>query len=268
MLHASHRTPHSAAVSISISLLEALGLLPVVATAVLSRGGGQPPSRLGARMITPQTILGFAEGLDNYCTAHGIDPDDDVVTETTKVVAPTALPVGAGVINMLTGKRAGKGGTWYKEALERLVVEYCEEQEVQQANSGDSENDGDDNKGARVHERYVTNGNNTAAKDQYGDCIQALDGDEQVYAEGLCERVASCYWEAPRTNTARNRRYTEAEYHAAQDASREHIDSIAVHYGSVGVVLAVAVFVGCAKFTIKRYFHELTKSLGSLRYLM
>lgn len=102
-------------------------------------------------------------------------------------------------------------------------------------------------------QRYVTSQNATAAKDEYGVCLQALDGDQDAYAAGLCERVANCYWEEPREYVERARRYTDDQYEAHARAAREYIKSIVLTYGTLGFVLAVVVFAGCAKFAVRRY---------------
>lgn len=101
--------------------------------------------------------------------------------------------------------------------------------------------------------RYVTSENATAAKDEYGVCVQALDGDQDAYAAGLCERVANCYWEEPREYVERARRYTDEQYEANDRAARDYIQSIVLTYGTLGFVLAVVVFAGCAKFSVRRY---------------
>lgn len=100
--------------------------------------------------------------------------------------------------------------------------------------------------------RYVTSQNATAAKDEYGDCVQALDGDQEAYAAGLCERIANCYWEEPREYFERARRYTDAQYEANERAARDYMQSIVLTYGTLGFVLAAAVLAGCAKFAVRR----------------
>ncbi|CAM9857305.1 unnamed protein product, partial [Ectocarpus sp. 8 AP-2014] len=92
----------------------------------------------------------------------------------------------------------------------------------------------------------------TAAKDEYGVCVQTLDGDQDTYAAGLCERVANCYWEEPREYLARGRRYTDVQYEANERAARDYMPSVMLSYGTLGFVLAVAVFAGCAKFAVRR----------------
>lgn len=99
----------------------------------------------------------------------------------------------------------------------------------------------------------MTSQNTTAAKDEYGVCVQVLDGDQDAYAAGLCERVANCYWEEPREFVERARRYTDAQYETNEHAARYYVQSIIVTYGTLGFVLAAAVFVGCAKFAVRRY---------------
>lgn len=101
-------------------------------------------------------------------------------------------------------------------------------------------------------QRYVTRQNATAAKDEYGDCVQVLDGDQEAYAAGLCERVSNCYWEEPREYLARSRRYTDAQYEANEHAARDYMKSIVLAYGTLGFVLAVAVLAGCLKFAVRR----------------
>ncbi|CAM9174776.1 unnamed protein product [Hapterophycus canaliculatus] len=137
---------------------------------------------------------------------------------------------------MVTGEKRAGGheGTWYEDKLAILLVEYCEE------------------KRRGVHHRYVTSQNTTASKDKYGTCVQALDGDEDMYTAGLCERVANCYWEEPRENLERARRYTDAQYMANERAARDYVESIILTYGTLGFVLAIAVFTGCTKFAVKR----------------
>lgn len=178
--------------------------------------------------VGQQIILADVDdALDESCAARGI-PDEDAVS----VVGNTYLPLGATVANVLTGeKRAGAGGgTWYEDTLEGLLIEYCEE----------SRQD--------IHPRYVASDNITAAKDENGNCVQALDGDEDAYAAGLCERAANCYWEEPREGHARSRRYTDEQYAADEGAAREYMQGIVLNYGTLGFVLAVAVFVGCVRF--------------------
>lgn len=168
-----------------------------------------------------------------YCTAYGID--DDAVA-TTAYVEPNELSVGMDVVNILTGKRPAEGevGQRYEDALDRMVVEYCQESP------------------GSVRARYVTSENITAAKNQHGECIQTVDGDPEKYAAGFCEVVSNCYWDAPTEGQERTRRYTDAQYDAYDDASREHIKRVVVDYGTPGLVLAVVVFIGCIKFAIMR----------------
>lgn len=100
--------------------------------------------------------------------------------------------------------------------------------------------------------RYVTRQNATAAKDEYGVCVKTLDGDPDIYATGLCERVANCYWEEPRQYLERGRRYSDGQYEANERAARDYMQSVLLTYGTLGFVLAIAVFIGCAKFAVKR----------------
>ena len=102
-------------------------------------------------------------------------------------------------------------------------------------------------------QRYVTSQNATAAKDEYGDCVQVLDGDREAYAAGLCERVANCYWKEPREYRQRERRYTDEQYEANERAIRDYMQAIVVTYGTLGFVLAVGVLAGCVKFAIRRW---------------
>lgn len=99
----------------------------------------------------------------------------------------------------------------------------------------------------------MTSQNTSAAKDEYGVCVQVLGGDQGAYAAGLCERVANCYWEEPREYVERARRYTDAQYGANERAARDYVQSIVVTYGTLGFILAAVVFVGCARFTVRRY---------------
>lgn len=101
----------------------------------------------------------------------------------------------------------------------------------------------------------MTSQNATAAKDEYGVCVQTLDGDQDTYAAGLCERVANCYWEEPREYLARGRRYTDVQYEANERAARDYMQSVVLSYGTLGFILAVAVFAGCAKFAVRRWKH-------------
>ncbi len=94
--------------------------------------------------------------------------------------------------------------------------------------------------------------NATAAKDEYGVCVQVVDGDQAAYDIGLCERVANCYWEEPREYLERGRRYTDAQYEADERAARDFMQSIVLTYGTLGFVLAVAVLAGCARFAVRR----------------
>lgn len=101
--------------------------------------------------------------------------------------------------------------------------------------------------------RYVTSQNVTAARDKYGVCVRALDGDQDMYATGLCERVANCYWEEPQESLKRARRYTDAHYEANERAARDYMKSIVLAYATLGFILAIAVFVGCTKFAVRRW---------------
>lgn len=98
----------------------------------------------------------------------------------------------------------------------------------------------------------MTSQNATAAKDEFGVCVQALDGDQEAYAAGLCERVANCYWEEPQEDLERARRYTDTQYDANQRAARDYTQSIVITYGTLGFALAVAVLAGCIKFAVRR----------------
>lgn len=143
------------------------------------------------------------------------------------------LPLGKGVANLLTST---KRAAWYEDTLTSLVVEYCEE-----ALQG-------------AHGRYVAQDNATAAKDEYGTCVQAADGDQDLYAAGLlCERNANCYWEAPKEGQARSRRYTDDAYADDESAAREYMQGLVLRYGTLGFLLAVAVFVGSVKFAVSRW---------------
>lgn len=99
----------------------------------------------------------------------------------------------------------------------------------------------------------MTSQNATAAKDEYGVCVQALNGNQEAYAAGLCERVANCYWEEPRDYLERARRYTDAEYEANERAARDYIQAIVLNYGTLGFVLAIVVLAGCVKFAVRRW---------------
>lgn len=99
----------------------------------------------------------------------------------------------------------------------------------------------------------MTSQNATAAKDEYGDCLQLVDGDREAYAEGLCERTANCYWEEPQVDLERVRRYTDEQYDANARAARDYMQAIVLTYGALGFVLAVAVFGGCVKFAVRRW---------------
>ncbi|CAM9215650.1 unnamed protein product, partial [Scytosiphon promiscuus] len=160
-------------------------------------------------------------------------PDEETVEAFDNT---TALSLGLGVVTILTGKEraGGDDGSWYEDKLANLLVEFCEE------------------KRRGLHHRYVTSQNATAAKDEYGVCVQALDGDRNIYATGLCERVANCYWEEPRETLERARRYTDGQYEANERAARDYMQSIAVTYGTLGLVLAIVVLIGCTKFAVKR----------------
>ena len=94
--------------------------------------------------------------------------------------------------------------------------------------------------------------NATAAKDEYGNCVQVVDGDQAAYDVGLCERVANCYWEEPREYLERERRYSDEQYEADERAARDYMQSVVLAYGTLGFVLALAVFAGCAKFAVRR----------------
>ena len=142
------------------------------------------------------------------------------------------LPLGKGVANILTST---KRAAWYEETITSLVVEYCEE-ELQSA-----------------HSRYVARDNATAAKNEYGICVQAADGDQDLYAAGLlCERNANCYWEEPEESQARSRRYTDDAYADDESAAREYMQGLVLRYGTLGFLLAIAVFVGSVKFAVSR----------------
>lgn len=104
----------------------------------------------------------------------------------------------------------------------------------------------------QLDQRYVASQNAMAAKDEYGDCVQVLDGDQEAYAAGLCERVANCYWEEPREYLERERRYTDAKYESNERAARDYMRPIVLTYGTLGFVLAVGVLAGCLKFAVRR----------------
>lgn len=166
--------------------------------------------------------------VDNYCIAYGIVDD---VAAATSIAEPSELSLGMGIINILTTE----DDVWHEDALERVMIERCQE----------------DYESTRV--RYVTNRNITAARDQYGDCIQTSDGDQNAYAAGLCEVVANCYWNTPEEDQDRSRRYTDEQYIAAENAAQEHLSDRVSDYGTFGFALAVAAFIGCSKFAITRY---------------
>ncbi|CAM9428615.1 unnamed protein product [Ectocarpus fasciculatus] len=190
--------------------------------------------------LTPETrrqaqtarMLTTANNLQYDCAAHNIS-DEEAVEAFDNT---TTLSLGLGIARILTGNRraGGQEGTWYEDTLTNLLVEYCEEEE------------------RGVHHRYVTSQNATAAKDEYGICVQTLDGDQETYTAGLCERVANCYWEEPRDYLARGRRYTDEQYEANERAARDYMQSTMLSYGTLGFFLAVAVFAGCAKFAVRR----------------
>lgn len=180
--------------------------------------GTRPPPQMSHRQLS--------SAVDDYCDAYGIVGDAAVAM----IVEPTELSVGVRVINILTGEDE----TWYDNALERVVIEYCHE----------------DHKSTRS--RYVTSQNITAAKDHYGDCIQTSDGNKDAYAAGLCEVMANCYWASPLEGQDRNRRYTDAQYLSADNAAQEHVKNRMANYGSLGFVMAVVTFIGCVKFAVTR----------------
>eukprot|EP00903_Cladosiphon_okamuranus_P017043 g15708.t1 len=181
----------------------------------------------------------------NDCAANGIS-DEDAVEAFDNT---TALSLGNWVARILTGRSraGGEGGTWYEDTLATLLVEYCEEEQQ------------------GIHHRYVTSQNATAAKDEYGDCIEVLDGDQEAYAAGLCERVANCYWEEPREHLERKRRYTDAKYEANERAARTYIRSIVLTYGTLGFVLAAGVLAGCVKFAVRRCLYNKCLCDGDLQ---
>lgn len=166
--------------------------------------------------------------VDDYCIAYGIVDD---VAAATSIVEPGELSLGMAIINILTTE----DDVWYEAALERVMIERCQE----------------DYESTRV--RYVTGRNITAARDQYGECIQTSDGDQNAYAAGLCEVVANCYWNTPEEGQDRSRRYTDEKYRAAENAAQEHLSDRVLDYGTFGFALAVATFIGCLKFAITRY---------------
>ena len=79
-----------------------------------------------------------------------------------------------------------------------------------------------------------------------------VDGDQAAYDVGLCERVANCYWEEPREDLERERRYSDEQYEADERAARDYMQSVVLAYGTLGFVLALAVLAGCAKFAVRR----------------
>lgn len=68
----------------------------------------------------------------------------------------------------------------------------------------------------------------------------------------MCEGSANCYWEAPREDSARNRRYTDEMYADNESAARDYMQGLMLRYGTLGFLLAIAVFVGSVKFTVSR----------------
>lgn len=187
------------------------------------------PGDVGAWQQTATKTL--VSDFQQDCAAYAIS-DEEIVAAIDN---PT-LSLGLSVVDVLTGTKrsGGKEGTWYEDTLTSLLVEYCEEAQ------------------RSVHHRYVTNENATAAKDEYGVCVQTLDGDQNAYAAGLCEREANCYWKAPRVGEARNRRYTDGQYAADEGAAREYVSSAVLNFGTLGLAMGFVVFVGCIKFAISR----------------
>lgn len=186
-------------------------------------------------VVRPSPATRGLEIDQDECGVYGM-PSEFIVAATEN----RELPLGTSVTKILTGPsraggNGGNGGTWYEETLSSLLVEYCAE--TQQS----------------VHHRYVTSENMTAVKDEDGICVRIPDGDPDAYTAGLCERFANCYWEEPRRDAERRgRRYTDQRYNADDSAARDYVQSIVLHFGMFGIVLAIAVFVGGLKFAVSR----------------
>ncbi len=90
-------------------------------------GGSHVQPVLGEQQRGRRQVVALSPDIQDDCAAREQSEEDTVEAFDNT----TALSLGSWVARVLTGKRraGGEEGTWYKDQLASLLVEYCEEQQ-------------------------------------------------------------------------------------------------------------------------------------------